>query len=313
MARSITIRKSIPLFRTEGQNFEEHTFFGPGTYSVVRIPNPIKKDGPAWLKLAAEPWGTAEPCWEAAAETSKIKKSAPATFGPRAQLPGFIVAAICVLLTLFTIDFNFLNRPVADLPSLKMELAGLVNELDNITNHYPLLTSPTQKSYQQCFEKATYGLDIYSRYRAVQQTQQAEVLSRKPTVGPYFDALNAIDEQLYHAWHDWGVTNRDALISRLQAQKTRLVSSDLMIQQRLDARSAWLAAINDQNSVPLLEFNERLEQEIGDTDPSLKDAARQNRDCADHAIRLLAKINHIRAEIAKDKRTPKSVQTASAP
>jgi len=313
MARSITIRKSLPLFRTEGQNFEEHTFFGPGTYSVVRIPNPIKKSGPAWFKLAAEPWGTAEACWRAA-ETSQIRKPAPTTFEPRVQLPGIVVTAICVVLTIFTVNFSSLfNGPVADLPSLKMELAGLVNELDNITNHYPLLSSPTQKSYQQCFEKAIYGLDIYSLYRAVQQIEQAEVLNRKPTIGPYFDTLNAIDEQLYHAWHDWGIPNRDALISKLQAQKIRLVSGDLMLQQRLDARTAWLAAANEQNTVALVQFNERLEQEIADTDPSLKDAARQNRDCADHAIRLLVKINHIRAEIAKDKRTPKPVQTASAP
>jgi len=82
MDRSIIIRKSLPLFRTEGENLNEHTFFGPGTYSVARIPNPIKKGGPAWLKLTAEPWGTAEVFWEAAA-TAETKKSAPATFEPR--------------------------------------------------------------------------------------------------------------------------------------------------------------------------------------------------------------------------------------
>jgi hypothetical protein len=75
MARSITIRKSIPLFRTEGESLNEHTFFGPGSYSVVRIPNPIKKGGPAWLKLSAQPWGTAEVLWKAA--TSEIKKLRP--------------------------------------------------------------------------------------------------------------------------------------------------------------------------------------------------------------------------------------------
>src|ERR1051325_3673619 len=297
MPRSITIRKSIPLFRAEGENLNDHTFFGPGTYSVVRVPNPIKQGGPAWLKLSAEPWGAAEVCWEAA--ISEAKKPAPATFEPRALLPGIVVAVLAIFLTAFTLDFSFFNRPTADLPALKMELAGLVNQLDNITNHYPLLVSETQNKYRKCFEQAIYGLDIFSRYRAVQQIQQAEVLSHKPSIGPYFEALNTIDDQLYRAWHEWGLTNREALISKLQAQKTRLLSGDVMVQERLAARSIWLAAANEQNTTSLLDFNERLEQEIADTDPTLKEAARQNRDCADHAIRLLVKINHIRSEIAK--------------
>jgi hypothetical protein len=311
MARSITIRKSLPLFRADSGDIDEHTFYGPGTYTVVRIPNPTKKGGPAWLKLSAEPWGTAEDCWHAAA--SQVRRSGPLTFEPRAQLPGIVVAGICVLLTLFTIDFNFFNKPVADLPSLNAEMAGLVNQLNNLTNHYPLLSSATQKKYQQCFEQAIYGLDIYSRYRAVQQIQQAEVLSRKPDVGPYFETLNALDEQLYRAWHQWRLTNREALIANLHEQKAQLVSGDVMIEDRLAARSIWLAAANEQNTAALLEFNERLEQEIADTDPTLKDAARQNRDCTEHAIRLLVRINHIRAEIAKDKKTAKPAETARVP
>jgi hypothetical protein len=311
MARSITIRKPVPLFRTEGGDLNEHTFFGPGAYAVVPIPNPVKKGGPAWLKLSAEPWGTAELCWKAAA--SEVKKPAPATFEPRSQRPGIAVAAICLFLILFTVDFNFFRKPAVDLPALKTELATLVNQLDNITNHYPLLLTETQKKYRQCLEQAVYGLDIYSRYRAVQQIQQAEVLSRRPSAGAYFDALNSLDEQLYRAWHEWGVTNRQTLIAQLQAQKERLVSGDLMIDERLAVRSIWFAAANEQNTASLLEFNEHLEQEIGETDPSLKDAARQNRDCADHAIRLLVKINHARAEIAKDKKKSKQVQTAQVP
>lgn len=312
MARSITIRKSIPLFRTEGESLSEHTFFGPGTYSVVRIPNPIKKNGPAWLKLSAEPWGTAEVCWKSV--TSEIKKSAALTFEPRVQLPGIIVAALCAVLTLLTLEFPFFsNKPVADLPALKMELAGLVNQLDNITNHYPLLLSQTQKTYQQRFEQAIYGVDIYAHYRAVQQVQQAEVLRRRASASSYFDALNTLDEQLYHAWHEWGLTNREALIGKLEAQKARLVSGDVMVQERLAARSIWLAAANEENTVAVLDFNERLEQEIADTDSTLKESARQNRDCADHAIRLLVKINRIRSEIAKDKRTPKAVQVSAVP
>jgi hypothetical protein len=311
MARSITIRKSLPLFRTEGANLNDHTFFGPGTYSVVRIPNPIKKDGPDWLKLSAEPWGTAQICWDAAA-TSEIKPSAAMTFEPRSQLPGIVVAAICLFLTLFTIEFTFF-KPKVDLPTLKTELAGLVNQLDNITNHYPLLSTPTQTKYRQCFEQAIYGLDIYSRYRAVQQIQQAEVLSRKPSVGPYFEALNSIDEQLYRAWHQWRLADREAAIAKLQGEKARLISGDVMVQERLAARSIWLAAANEQNTTALLEFNERLEQEIAETDPTLKDAARQNRDCADQAVRLLVRINQIRAEIARDKKTPKPAETARVP
>jgi hypothetical protein len=308
MARSITIQKSIPLFRTEGENPNEHTFFGPGTFAIERIPNPIKKGGPAWLKLAAEPWGTAEVCWDAAA--TEFEKPAPLTFEPRVQMPAAVVAAICLFLTLFTLNFDFFKKPVANIPALKTELAGLVNQLDNVTNHYPLLLSATQTNYQKCFERAIYGLDIYSRYCAVQQIQQADVLSLKPSVAPYFEALNALDEQLYRAWHQWRLADRDAVIAKLQAEKARLVSGDLMIQERLDARSTWLAAANEQNTTAQLEFNERLEQEIGDSDPTLKDAARQNRDCADHAIRLLVKINHIRSEIAKDKPKPKPVETA---
>lgn len=311
MTRSITIRKSLPLFRTEGVNFNDHTFFGPGTYSVIRIPNPIKKGGPHWLKLSAEPWGTAEVCWDAAS-SSEIKMPGPATFDPRSQRAGVVIAAICLFLTVFTIEFNFF-KPKVDLPTLKTELASLVNQLDNITNRYPLLLSPTQKSYQQCFQQAIYGLDIYSRYRAVQQIQQAEVLSRKPNVGPYFEALNSIDEQLYRAWHQWRLANREVVIAKLQAQKAQLVSGDVMVEDRLAARTIWLAAANEQNTMALLEFNERLEQEIADTDPTLKDAARQNRDCADRAIQLLVKINHIRAEIAKDKKTAKPAETARVP
>src|ERR1043166_3616898 len=104
MARSITICKSIPLFRTESGDLNVHTFFGPGTITVVPIPNPIKKGGPTWLKLSAEPWGTAEVCWDAAA--SEPKTFAPATFEPRSQRAGIAVAAICILLTLFTVNFN---------------------------------------------------------------------------------------------------------------------------------------------------------------------------------------------------------------
>jgi len=309
MARSITIRKSLPLFRTEAGDLIAHTFFGPGTFTVVPIPNPIKKGGPTWLKLSAEPWGTAEVCWEAAA--FEPKRPVPATFEPRSPRAGIAVAAICVFLTLFTFNSNFIIKPKIDLPALKTELASLVNQLDNVTNHYPLLLTETQKKYQQCFEQAIYGLDIYSRYRAAQQIQQAEVLSRRGSAGVYFDALNSLDEQLYRAWHEWGLTNRQVLIARLQAQKAQLVSGDVMIDERLAVRSIWLAAANETNTAALLEFNERLEQEIAETDPTLKDAAHQNRVCADNAIRLLVKINRIRAEIARDKKTVKPVQTAA--
>jgi len=311
MARSITIRKSIPLFRTESGDLNVHTFFGPGTFTVVPIPNPIKNGGPNWLKLYAEPWGTAEVCWDAAA--SEPKRPAPATLGPRSQRAGIVVAAISLFITLFTIDFSFVHKPAVDLPTLKTELAGLVNQLDNVTNHYPLLLTATQNKYRQCFEQAIYGLDIYARYRALQQIQQAEVLSRRPGAGAYFDALNSLDEQLYRAWHEWGLTNRQALVAKLQAQKAQLVSGDVMLDERLAARSIWLAAANETNTTALLEFNQRLEQEIAETDPTLKDAAHQNRDCADHAIQLLVKINHIRAEIARDKKTPKPAETARVP
>src|SRR5262249_33934126 len=148
-----------------------------------------------------------------------------------------------LFLTLFTIEFK-LFKPKADLPTLKTELASLVNQLDNLTNHYPLLSTPTQKKYLQCFEQAIYGLDIYSRYRAVQQIQQAEVLSRKPTIGPYFDALNSADEQLYRAWHQWRLADREAIIAKLEGEKARLVSGEVMIDERVAARSIWLAAAN---------------------------------------------------------------------
>jgi hypothetical protein len=214
---------------------------------------------------------------------------------------------------LFTVDFSFVRKPAVDLPTLKTELAGLVNQLDNVTNHYPLLLTPTQTKYQQCFEQAVYGLDIYSRYRTVKQIQQAEVLSRRGSAGAYFDALNSIDEQLYRAWHEWGLTNRQALVAKLQAQKAQLISGDVMLDERLATRSIWLAAANETNTTALLEFNQRLEQEIAETDPTLKDAASQNRECAERAIQLLVKINHIRAEIARDKKTPNPPETARVP
>jgi hypothetical protein len=143
--------------------------------------------------------------------------------------------------------------------------------------------------------------------------QQAEILSRRASAGAYFDALNSIDEQLYRAWHEWGLTNRQALIAKLQRQKVQLVSGDVMLDERLAVRSIWLAAANETNTTALLEFNGRLEEEIVETDPTLKDAARQNRDCGDRAIQLLVKINHIRAEIARDKKSPKAPETARVP
>ena len=61
---------------------------------------------------------------------------------------------------------------------------------------------------------------------------------------------------------------------------------------------------------PTLTFNERVEREIGDTDPSLRDVARQNRDCEDRAVQLHARINELSVQIAAVEKRFKSLQTA---
>ena len=49
---------------------------------------------------------------------------------------------------------------------------------------------------------------------------------------------------------------------------------------------------------PYLAFHESLEHEIADSESALRDVARQNRDCADRAIQLNARINALDAQIA---------------
>jgi hypothetical protein len=61
---------------------------------------------------------------------------------------------------------------------------------------------------------------------------------------------------------------------------------------------------NDTMVATCLAFNQSLEHEIGDLEGSLREVARQNRDCADHAIRLTAQINALDAQIDALKNPP---------
>jgi hypothetical protein len=85
-----------------------------------------------------------------------------------------------------------------------------------------------------------------------------------------------------------------------------------MLQQRKAYGALQLSTATEATTNPCLEFNERLEREIGDTDGSLKDVARQNRDCADRAIKLAVKINLLRAQLANVKKPAKLFQTAGS-
>jgi hypothetical protein len=310
MPRTIKIHEPLVLFPVDTGDLAKHNIVPRGEYQVEPVPNPIKKGGPPWLRIVGEPWANAEACWQA---VKAADEKSSAIFHPRSQASAIVLAALCAGLFLVALVSSSVKKPLPDVPALKMELAGLVNELENLTNHYPLLLSVTQRAYKQRYQEAIYSLDIYPRYKTVQQTLQREILLQRPDLENYVATINALDEELYHAWHDWGITNRPARIAGLQQQKARLLSTDLMLQQRKAYYALELSTATEATTNPCLEFNERLEHEIGDTDGALKEVARQNRDCADRAIKLTVKINLLRAQLANIKKPAGLFQTAGSP
>jgi hypothetical protein len=191
-----------------------------------------------------------------------------------------------------------------------MELSGLENEITNLRVHYPLMSSPQQKVYENQKEDAVYGLDMYPRYVAWRNALQNEMRRQHGELGAFFTALNALDEQLYHAWHDWGLTNRSALVADLKKQRARFTSGEVMPGQSQTYASLQTMAPGDGIIEPYLAFNERLEHEIADTDPSMRDIARQNRDYADRAIQLQVRLNLLRAQLAEAEKSSKAFLTA---
>ena len=75
-------------------------------------------------------------------------------------------------------------------------------------------------------------------------------------------------------------------------------------------RALQVPILGDRLVAPTLAFDERLEQEIGDTERTLRDVARQNRDYEDRFVQLHARINLLSAQIAALEKRSKFLQTA---
>ena len=310
MARTIYIHKSLVLFPTDTGNLETVNLIDRGEYQVERVRNPLKKRGAPWLKVVGESWGNAEVCWKAVSrDIARPRRS----FQPASSnWPGVILAALCLGLIFLRPHDGPSEKDLRNLPELKMQLAGLVNQLDNLTNHYSLLSSDVQTHYQKCYEDAIYSLDIYPRYRAVQQAQEGEVLRQRPDLEPYVAAVNALDEEFYRAWHDWGIPNRPELLAQLQEKKQRVFSTETMKKHQPAYERLRAAQFTAENVGPSIELNERIEQEIVDANPVLQDVARQNRDCVDRALNLLMRINLLQTQIAQLTKPEKLLKTARA-
>ncbi len=306
MPRSIAINQPLVLFRAESGDFNQHQIVPRGSYAVEPVPNPLNRKSEPWLKIVGQPWANARACWEVVSNQPPKNSR----FEWQCQIAGGILALLCVCLSALTFAIKSWTKPPPDIAAMKMELSGLDNELENLPRHYPLILSPVQKLYEDRSNDAIYGLDVYPRYVAYRNCRQSEILRRRGDLDGFISALNALDEQLYHAWHDWGLTNRAALIADLKKQRARFTSGQVMLNQSQIYASLQVPILKETMIEPCLAFNERLEQEIADTDSSLREVARQNRDCADRAIKLNVRINVLRAELAAVEKRGKSFQTA---
>jgi hypothetical protein len=298
MARKITIHKSLALFPTESAKLDEYKVIRSGSYEVEPVSNPLKKTGPQWFKLLGEPWGNGKACWESVA--------VPLAYPNRRSVPErqtllVVLTALCVALTLLTFEFKPIRakaRTVVDLSSLKMELDGALNQLQNVTNHYPQMLGEAQKRYLSARHDAVYGIEVYPPYRKMQAAQQQEILRQRPDLEPFLTALNNLDEQLYRAFHEWGIKNRQEQVAALKKDREQLLSSGVMAEQARAYQKLVATCFTDEMAPACLEFGERLEEAVADTNPGLADVARQNRDCAERAIKLVLRINQLRSEIA---------------
>jgi hypothetical protein len=311
MSRKITIHKPLTVFPADTGNLKLYKVLPSGAYDLEPAPNPIKKTGEAWLKVAGESWGNAKACWESVAVPPE---QAGRASEPKSQTPLLVVAGLCLALTLLTFDFKAPQRKAkvqVDIPALKMELDGALNQLQNVTNHYPLLLSEAQKRYQQLRHDAIYSLEVYPPYRKMQDAQQREILRQRPDLEPFVTALNNIDEQLYRAWHEWGIKNRPEQVAALKKEREQLLESGLMAQQAAAYRGLQATSFSDEIAPVCLEFGERLEEAIADGNPGLADVARQNRDCAERSIKIVIRINQLRSEIAMGSKPDKLFQAAA--
>lgn len=309
MPRFITITKSLVLFPAETGDLSQHHVLPRGSYAVEPVPNPLNKKGEPWLRIVGQYWANARPCWEAVS-SEPAKTSRPDL---RTQFAAAILMLFCLCPSLIALSVKSWRKKPPDLAAMKMELSGLDSEIINLHTHYPLLSSPQQKVYENRRDDAIYSLDIYPRYVAWRNARQGEMLRQQGELDGFITALNTLDEQLYHAWHDWGLTNRPALIAELKRQRARLTSGEVMPDKSQIYASLQTAVLNDAMIEPCLAFSERLEQEITDTDASMRDIARQNRDYADHAIKLNVRIKTLRAQLAQAEKESKSFLTAGKP
>jgi len=306
MPRFITITKSLILFPAETGDLSQHHAFPHGSYAVEPVPNPLNKKGEPWLRIVGQSWANARPCWEAvSSEPTKNSR-----VGLRTQFAAAILILLCLCPSLIALNVKSWRKPPPDLAAIRMQLSGLDNEIENLRMHYPLLSSPQQKLYEDRRDAALYGLDIYPRYVARRNARQSAILRQHGELDSFITALNTLDEQLYHAWHDWGLTNRPALIADLQKQRARFTSGEVMPDKSQVYASLQTPVLNDAMIEPCLAFNERLEQEIADTDASMRDIARQNRDYADRTIKLNVTINTLRAQLAEAEKESKAFLTA---
>jgi len=311
MPRKITIHKSLTLFPSGTGKLDEHKIIRSGSYEVEVVPNPIKKTGPVWFKLAGESWGNAKPCWQTVAVPPLRTGRSSA---PQPQTLLLVTGGLCLGLMLLTFDFSFKvpqGKTPVDTSALKMELDGTINQMQNLTNHYPQMSGETQKRYLSVRDDALYAIEVYPPYRKMQQAQQQEILRQRPDLEPFVTALNNLDEQLYRAWHEWGIKNRQDQVAALKREREQLLGG-VMAEQAAAYKALQASCFTDETTPICLEFGERLEEAVADGNPGLADVARQNRDCAERAMKLVIRINRLRSEIAAVKKVEKRFfQTAS--
>jgi hypothetical protein len=310
MPQTIRISKPLFLFSVESGDLEEPKLVPRGTYKVQRVADPRNKGGKGnkggkrWLRIMGQPWGNAEACWYAMAHSST--KSGP-IIPPWLQLPGLLVVLVCFgLLTNGRTSARASAKAAADLPALRMELSGLENQLQNVTNHYPLLLAPIQSLYRNRYEAAIYASAVYPRYSALRQARQQAALQAKPELQEYFATMNGIDDELYRAWHTWSNTDRSAAIAGIEKKREQILTTGIMATKEKDFQELPDSGLSEPIVAATLEFNEHIESEIGDADPALKAVARQNRDCAERAIKLRVRIKALNEEIAKASRPSRS-------
>jgi hypothetical protein len=311
MARKIIIYKSLALFPSDSGKLDQHKIVPSGSYEVEPVASPINKNAGVWLKLVGEPWGNARACWESVAE---VPEQVAHSSRPPSQTALLVIGGLCLGLTLLTFDFKPTKakaRAQVDVSALKMELDGALNQLQNVTNHYPLILGEMQKRYQQVRDDALYSLEVYPPYRKMLDAQQREILRQHPDLEPFATALNNIDEQLYRAWHEWGIKNRAEQVAALKKEREQLLNTGLMAQQSAAYRASQVTAFTDDMVPGCFEFGERLEEAVADGNPGLADVARQNRDCAERAVKLVVRINRLRDEIASANKPDKLFQSAS--